>query len=72
MKECFLDPKTEREIGNLGYKGVLLLGHLIARAPVTGRLGPVRAADDRRIKRREAPHHGRALRDEWVGDRHLA
>src|SRR6266704_3365183 len=31
-----------------------------------------RALDDRRVQSREASHHGRPLRDEWVGDRDLA
>ena len=30
------------EAANLGYREALLLGHLVARAPVTGRLGPIR------------------------------
>ncbi len=32
------------EPGNLGYRDIALLGHLIAEAPVTGRLGPIRPA----------------------------
>ena len=34
---------SHTECLNLGYRGVVLLGHLVARAPVTGRLGPIRA-----------------------------
>jgi glycosyltransferase involved in cell wall biosynthesis len=33
---------SRTECLNLGYRGVVLLGHLVARAPVTGQLGPIR------------------------------
>jgi hypothetical protein len=35
---------SRSEATSLGYQDPVLLGHLVAWAPVTGRLGPIRAA----------------------------
>lgn len=35
---------SRSEAAGLGYREIVLLGHLVAWAPVTGRLGPIRAA----------------------------
>ena len=50
-----------------GSKGRLGVARVVNGAPRRAR-----TADDGRIEGREAPYHRRALRDEWVGDGHLA